>query len=149
MTEIQAAIGRYQLKQLPLWSSDRKRNGQYLTDSLAGIDGVRVTRPPEGVEHAYYKYYFFIVPDMLSRTWDRDRIVAEIHSSGTPCFTGSCPEIYREKAFSDLYGQIPRRPVAAELGQTSIMLNVHPGIDESHLDMAVKDVKRVIGKAVR
>ncbi len=149
ITEIQAAIGRYQLQQLPQWSSNRKRNGQYLTESLTGIGGVRVTRPPPGVEHAYYKYYFFVVPELLSSSWNRDRIVAEIHSAGTPCFTGSCPEIYREKAFSDLYGSSPRHPVAAELGENSIMLNVHPGIDESHLSRAVTDIKKVMVKAVQ
>lgn len=105
--------------------------------------------PPEYVEHAYYKYYFFVEPEALAMAWDRDRIVAEVHALGTPCFTGSFPEIYREKAFTDLYGETSPLPVASELGQTSVMINLHPGIDESHLDVAVRNISSVFAQAVR
>jgi dTDP-4-amino-4,6-dideoxygalactose transaminase len=148
LTEIQAAIGRYQLQKLPEWSGERKRNGQYLTETLSGIDGLRVTKPPVEAEHAYYKYYFFVDLKALSNSWSRDRIVSEICSTGTACFTGACPEIYREKAFVDIYGELPRLPVAVELGETSVMVNVHPGISEIHLAKVVDDVRAVMDKAV-
>lgn len=149
ITEIQAAIGRYQLKKLPEWSAARKRNGKFLCDALATVDGLRVTDPPPEIEHAYYKYYFFIEPDALSSNWDRDRVVAEIHAEGIPCFTGSCPEIYREKAFTDLNGPSARLPVATELGMTSVMLNVHPGIEEKHLDATIQAITKVMKQAVQ
>ena len=147
LTEMQAAIGRYQLTQMPDWSAARKRNGRFLNESLSEISGLRVPVVPDNSEHAYYKYYFFVLPEALGASWDRDRIVAEVHALGTPCFTGSCPEIYREKAFSDLYGELPPLPVAAELGGSSIMLNIHPGVEEQHLARYVQDIKSVIANA--
>ena len=41
----------------------------------------------------------FVRPERLRPGWDRDRIMAEIARRGVPCFTGSCSEIYLEKAF--------------------------------------------------
>ena len=148
LTEIQAAIGRYQLTKLPEWSASRKRNGQILNEALSGVKGLRIPSVPDHSEHAYYKYYFFVEPQVLSASWDRDRVVAEVHALGTPCFTGSCPEIYREKAFTDLYGETELLPIAAELGATSVMINVHPGVEEVHLNKYVQDIASVMSRAV-
>ena len=148
LTEMQAAIGRYQLTKMPDWSEARKRNGRFLNEALSAIDGLRVPVVPDHSEHAYYKYYFFVEPQALAASWDRDRIVAEVHALGTPCFTGSCPEIYRERAFTDLYGELPTLPVAAELGKNSIMLNVHPGIESGHLENYTSHIKAVLSDAV-
>ncbi len=46
-----------------------------------------------------YKYYTFIRPEALKAGWDRDQVMAAIRSEGIPCSTGSCAEIYLEKAF--------------------------------------------------
>lgn len=50
-----------------------------------------------------------------------------IEQRGVPGSVGVCPEIYREKAFVDA-GFVPpaRLPVARELGETPLMLPVHP-----------------------
>ena len=81
--------------------------------------------------HAYYKYYAFLRPDHLRPGWSRDRIVAEVTAKGVPCFSGSCPEMYDEKAFTRAGLQPPSRlPVARELGATSLMLLVDHTLDE-------------------
>ena len=57
-----------------------------------------------------------------------------ITAAGIPCFSGSCSEIYREKAFVAA-GLSPckRLPVARRLGETSLMFLVHPTLtDEPH-----------------
>ena len=148
LTELQSAIGSYQLEQLADWSQSRKRNGAWLCKSLGNIDGLRITIPGSAEDHAYYKYYFFVDPDKLAAGYNRDRIVAEITASGVPCFTGSCPEIYKEKAFTSLYGETAPLPVAEMLGQTSVLVNVHPGIEEEHLQHYVEVIQSVMLKAV-
>lgn len=148
LTELQSAIGSYQLEQLADWSQSRKRNGAWLCNALGNIDGLRITIPGSAEDHAYYKYYFFVDPDKLAAGYSRDRIVAEITASGVPCFTGSCPEIYKEKAFTSLYGETAPLPVAEMLGQTSVLVNVHPGIEEEHLQHYVEVIQSVMLKAV-
>jgi dTDP-4-amino-4,6-dideoxygalactose transaminase len=70
MTEMQAAIGRIQLTKLPKWLSLRKRNADILTQSFSHIPALRVTRPHDYIEHAYYKYYVFIRPEYLKDDWN-------------------------------------------------------------------------------
>jgi hypothetical protein len=44
--------------------------------------------------------------------------------AGLRVFSGSCSEVYREEAFSDM--PQPDLPVARALGATSLMTEVHP-----------------------
>lgn len=150
LTEIQAAIGRYQLgERLNDWVAMRTANAVTLNRELAGVDGIRLTVPPSHVKHAYYKYYFFLEPQLFSSDWSRDRLLAEINGSDVPCFTGSCPEIYREQAFVDLYGEHPGHAVARKLGETSMVLNIHPGVTEEHVVAAAAVIRQAIAKAVK
>ena len=143
LTEMQAALGRYQLGKVDGWVTQRRANVSVLNSMLREVEGVRVAVPDESTYHASYKHYCFIEPQSLRSDWDCNRIVSEVNSRGVPCFSGSCPEIYREKAFTDLYGETPRLEVARELGETSMMMNVHPGIStqqSAHFATTLKEV---------
>ena len=132
MTEMQAAIGRVQLKKLPAWLKLRKRNAAILSAKFANIPALRRTLPQANIDHAYYKYYVFIRPDRLKPAWNRDKIMHEMNARGIPCFVGSCSEIYLEKAFEDkFYNTI--KPVARDLGETSLMFLVHPTLAEKDM----------------
>jgi len=99
MTEMQAAIGRVQLRKLPEWTAIRRRNAAMLSAGFAKISGLRVLNVPEEFWHAYYKYYVFVRSEKLRQGWDRDRIMNAVIAEEIPCFSGSCSEIYLEKAF--------------------------------------------------
>lgn len=145
LTEMQAAIGRRQLRKLNDWVVVRRRNAAILTEAFSGMPGLRVTEPPENVRHAYYKYYVFIRPEQLKAGWDRDRIMNAVLAGGVPCFSGSSSEVYLEKAF-DGNGLRPaaRLPVASELGTTSLMFLVHPTLTEKDLKNVADAVKTVM-----
>lgn len=135
MTEMQAAIGRKQLIKLPDWVSARRRNAAILNRELADLPALRLTIPDDHVGHAYYKYYAFVRPERLRAEWSRGRIAATALAEGISCQSGICPEIYREEAFVEAgLGPAQPLPVAAELGQTSLMLPVDPTL--SSADMA-------------
>jgi len=148
MTEMQAAIGRVQLKKLDGWLFQRRKNAEQLTDCFKNIKGLRVTVPDEYISHAYYKYYVFLKPEMLKPEWDRMRLLNAIIAEGIPCFTGSCPEIYREKSFEAISGKVERLPVAKALGETSLMFLVHPTLGENEIDCTCKAVKKIMQEAV-
>jgi dTDP-4-amino-4,6-dideoxygalactose transaminase len=148
LTEMQAAIGRIQLTKLPQWLKRRRRNAAILTASFRCHPALRVTEPPAHVGHAYYKYYAFVRPERLKPGWTRDRIVSAITAQGVPCFSGSCSEIYREKAFTEA-GLGPAAPlrVAAELGKTGLMFLVHPTLTYDEMQHTCRVVKAVLAKA--
>ncbi len=148
MTEMQAAIGRRQLAKLPEWVRLRRRNAEILAGKWAGLTGLRLTPPPPEIYHSYYKYYAFVRPECLKKGWDRDRIMNAVVKEGVPCFSGSCSEIYLEKAFAG-NGMRPgaRLPVAKELGETSLMFLVHPTLTEADMEKTAQAVIRVMGDA--
>ena len=149
LTEMQAAIGRYQLGVLDDWVAQRRANVAAFNAVLSDTNGLRLTIPGNSAYHACYKYYCFVEPSQFKSDWDRSRVVAEINSQGLPCFTGACPEIYREKAFTDIYGEQESLPVAHELGDTSLLFNVHPGITPEQAKECAVVVRDVMDRAVQ
>lgn len=149
LTEIQSAIGRLQLRKLRGWVEKRRENAAQLADCFTRLSGLRVTFPPEHIGHSYYKYYSFVRPEALRAGWSRDRILAEIAAQGVPCFSGSCSEVYLEKTFPDEWRPKSRLPVARELGETSIMFQVHPTLRQEDIARTCEIVKQVITAATR
>lgn len=131
MTAMQARIGELQLERMAQWQEQRTRNAQALQDELAGHPALRFPQLDPENTHAWYKFYVFVRPDALKEGWDRDRILAALAAEGVPGLSGSCSEIYLEKAFQDAdLAPTGALPVARELGETSLMFLVHPTMSE-------------------
>jgi dTDP-4-amino-4,6-dideoxygalactose transaminase len=148
MTEVQAALGRIQLRRLPTWIEARRRNAEIWRCAIADLPAIRCPVPPADVLHSYYKFYAFVRPQALRAGESRDSILARLESEGLPCGVGSCSEIYLEKAFADLGWQPAERlPVARELGDTSMMFMVHPTLDLDELARAAQLLRVTVQQA--
>ena len=88
--------------------------------------------------------------DTLPEGWPCDRIMAEINALGVPYFSGSCSEVYLEKAFDDT-GLRPanRLPIAKQLGETSLMFLVHPTLTAAEIAQTVDAIDRVFGSMIK
>ena len=148
MTEMQAAIGRIQLKKMLEWHARRLEIANTIWAAATRIPGLRVPEVPAHIEHAAYKCYVFVAPESLNSGWSRDRIMAEINDCGAPCFTGGCPEVYLEKAF-DGTGFRPekRLPKARELGETSLMFLCHPTLTDEQVAKTCEVLEIVMHRA--
>jgi dTDP-4-amino-4,6-dideoxygalactose transaminase len=148
MTEMQAAIGRIQLKRMADWTARRQSNALAIDNTLSDFECIRLVVVPDYCEHAEYKHYAFIKPEKLNDGWTRDRIVEEINALGVPCFQGSCSEVYLEKAF-DNTGWRPSQslPNAKALGETSIMFLVHPTLTEDEVKKTCLVIEQVLKQA--
>jgi hypothetical protein len=147
MTEMQSAIGRVVLRKVPGWVATRQRYAKLLAEQFATISGLRVPLPSPDFGHAYYKFYAFVNPGALRAGWTRNRIMQAVADSGVPCFSGSCSEIYLEKAFGPELRPAKRLPIAKELGETSLMFLVHPTVSERHLLRTAESVRKVMSEA--
>ena len=148
MMEMQAVIGRIQLKRMPDWTAKRQANAAKLTQSLGKFACIRLVDVPDYIEHAQYKFYAFVNPGRLKTGWTRDRIVDELNALKVPCYQGSCSEVYREKAFDNT----PWRPQqrlknAVELGDTSLMFLVHPTLTEAETAFCCQHIEAVLTRA--
>jgi dTDP-4-amino-4,6-dideoxygalactose transaminase len=147
MTELQAALGRIQLQRLPDWLELRRRNAAILDAACAELPSLRVTLPPEGIGHAYYRHYVFVRPEALRPGWDRDRIITALAAEGIPSGSGACPEIYLERAVEEHLRPRERLPVAKELGETSLMFLVHPTLEVDDLEDTAEAIRKVMAHA--
>ena len=177
MLEVQAAVGRIQLRRMAGWTAQRNAHAAALVAALrpfAGVSGPvrlpvlgcsgcgcgcdagcgaggaqpRVQGCVQGCVHAQYKFYAYVQPQHLAPGWSRDRIAEAINAQGVPCFQGSCSEVYLEKAF-DGTGWRPatRLPVARQLGETSLMLLVHPTLTEAEVQHSCDVLQQVLALA--
>lgn len=158
LTEIQAAIGRVMLGKLDVWVDKRRTYARKFDRGLENVPGIRTTVPGDEVVHSYYKYYLFIDPDQLKSGWDRDRIMKSLNSSGIPCNTGICPEIYLEEVFKHYPFRLVSHtadnvsaflPVARALGETSMMFMLHPTLSPESIDFVIDRIRQVMKQAVK
>lgn len=148
MMEMQAVIGRIQLKRMSAWTASRTQNAEMILAAAKKLPALRVPVTPAHVTHAHYKSYVFVRPHQLAADWSRDRIIAEINASGVPCFSGSCSEVYLEKAFDNTgWRPAERLPVARELGETSLMFLVHPTLTKEEVHKTCRVLTEVMTRA--
>ena len=148
MTEMQAAIGRIQLKRMSYWHKKRLSNANSIWITAKQCKGLRVPVIPNYIEHAAYKCYVFVELGRLNKDWSRDRIIKEISALGVPCYSGSCSEVYLEKAFDDTKF-IPKERLtnARKLGEASLMFLVHPTLTEDEIQQTCNAIISVMNLA--
>lgn len=148
MTEMQAAIGRRQLRKLDRWVTARRDNAAILTRELQDVKGLRVPVPGSQVGHAYYKFYAFLETRDGYEGAYRDALIRRLRAAGVVCGPGSCSEIYLEKAFEHSTMRPRQRLYNARLlGETSLMFQVDPTLDARDmmkLGAAVKNAMSAI-----
>ena len=151
LTEMQSAIGRIQLQRMPGWTTARQANCQAIWETAGSLPGLRVPVVPEEIGHAGYKCYVFVDEAAVNEPVAdvRDRIMNAMVAEGVPCFSGSCSEVYLEKAFTDLgLGPQERLPVARALGESSLMFLVHPTLTAAEIDKTCEVLRKVMGSDV-
>ena len=151
MTEMQAALGRFQLTQIDSWVSKRLRNANAIWEAARKLNGLRVPDLKcvgcqancfslNGCRHAAYKCYVFVEGSQI----DRDKIMSSINNEGVPCFSGSCSEVYLEKAFDNTnFRPESRLPNAKKLGETSLMFLCHPTLTEDEIQRTCDALTKV------
>lgn len=152
MLEMQAAIGRIQLRRMPGWTAQRTAHAAALQHAMlpfAGPGGVlHLPAVPSHSVHAHYKWYAYVRPERLAPGWSRDRIIEAVSAQGVPCYQGSCSEVYLEKAFDNTgWRPAQRLPVARQLGETSLMLLVHPTLTAAEIDKTARVLADVLAQA--
>jgi len=145
MLEMQAVIGRIQLKRMKEWNAARVENAQLIWAACSLCPALFVPAVPKEIQHAAYKCYVYVRPERLASGWSRDRIVQSIVAEGVPCFSGSCSEVYLEEAFGNsAMRPSTRLPTAKSLGERSLMFLVHPTLNKHEIEKTCKTIQKVL-----
>jgi len=144
MNDMQGVIGRIQTGRMPIWQTQRLQFAEKIWNACKEISWLRVPEIGSEFIHAAYKCYVFVDAENLPGNWGRDRILDELITYDIPVYTGSCSEVYLEKAFDNTdYRPVTRLPNARELGETSLMFLVHPTLEDIHISKVINAIKKV------
>jgi dTDP-4-amino-4,6-dideoxygalactose transaminase len=137
----QAAVGLAQLAKLDGWLETRSRNAAIWMDALRAVDGVSVPLPRRGLRHAFYKLYAYLDERPGVRE-ARNEVLRRAGDIGLRVFSGSCSEVYLERAFDGF--PAPHCPVARSLGERSLMVEVHPTLKPELLARRAEALAEII-----
>jgi len=140
MTEMQAVIGREQLKYLDKQLKIRNRiTNLYINELKDFYTKYKLLQKPDfkcqtcplkqnvkscnKCKHAFYKLNLFINPKKVNQI----KLIEKLNKHKIQCGVGSCPEIYREKVFKKYKSQPKfRLKNAKKLGETSLVFPINP-----------------------
>ena len=131
MTDLSAAIGVVQIKNLQAWNAKRQENAVYLTAGLSKIKGVT---PPKIREHAGHVFHQYTI-----RIQDRDNAAQKLREKGigvgvhypTPIH---CQPLYKQMGYTDSL------PVAEAASREVLSLPVHPSVSKDDLDFIIQTI---------
>ena len=143
MTDIQAAIGIWQLKKLPWFQQRRRQLAETYQAAFAGVNGLRLPATHSEVDHAWHLYVLRLDADR----WNvpRDRFVEEMKRRNIGTSVHFIP-VHLHSYYRDKYGyQADDFPVALDNYRRMVSLPLNPRMsdaDAGDVIEAVRDIAR-------
>ncbi len=127
MTDVEAAIGREQLKRLDDMVAIRRRNADILNRGLADIPGIRVQKITPNGDHAWHQYC--VVVDKESFGCDRDGLAERLKEKGIATGVHYPRGLHQQPVFEEAYRKLSL-PNTEYLAENILALPVHHGLSE-------------------
>ena len=125
LDELQAALLRVKLPQLPAWTRQRQQVAAWYEQHLVGIAGLRLPAVAAGATHVYHLY--------VVHTPHRDALQQHLAAQGIGTLIHYPVPPHRQQAYAGLNMPVGRFPIAEELAATCLSLPMWPGMSEAHV----------------
>ena len=146
MTEIQAAIGNFQLKMLPFWVKKRNEYANKIKKIVKNYKFVSVFNYNKNYINAYYRLYILINQNYLKKNWNTEKIINELNKKKIICNFGACPLIYKEKVFLKKGYKLYLKN-AENLNNNTISFTIHPNLKSDYFKHLKKELNKIFKKA--
>lgn len=144
LTDIQAAVGIEQLKKLDHFNRLRNENAAYLTNALAGLNGLLLPQVPAGYEHTFHLY--LVQLDEKAFGMNRlDFIYEMLYSHGIKVGTHYSP-LHLTEAFRRRGHKPGECPIAENAGERIVTLPLNPRQTHEELDYMVECIYKLAKK---
>ncbi len=134
MTDMQAAVGRAQLRHFAGWQDRRALLARRYDQALAGVPGLRLPARPSGAAggHAWHLYVVQVGPEL---GLGRDELIAALAEQGVSCSVHFIP-VHHFPYFQELLGADPagRYPNADAAFERVVSLPLYPGLAAADVD---------------
>ena len=139
MTDVQAAVGRIQLRKLDALNARRIANAAHLRAGLADVPGVRLGPVPTDRVHVYHLFPVEIVADEYGMGKD-DFVYAMLNQFGIKVGTHYIP-LHYSTAFRNRGFRRGQFPVAEAVAERLVTLPIHPRQTREALDHLIDSVR--------
>lgn len=134
MTDVEAAIGREQLKRLDAMLARRRENADVLNAGLGQLPGVRPQSVTPGAEHAWHQYC--VVIEEAEFGMDRDLLAERLKAAGVASGVHYPRGLHQQPAYIDRYGA-QSLPATERVAETILALPVHHGMTPADANKVV------------
>lgn len=129
MTDVQAAIGRAQLCELPAWQMRREQIARRYDELLAAVPGLVRPMWPRGGRHAWHLYVVRVMPEFgLSR----DELIARLSEAGVDCSVHFTP-LHHFTYFAPTLGA-GDLPATDAVAQQVVSLPMYPALRDGEIE---------------
>ena len=134
MTDVEASIGREQLKRIEPMMDIRRRNAAVLTAGLADTEGVTPQVVTPETDHGWHQ--FSVVVDEQAFGCDRDALGARLRDRGIGTGVHYPKAVHQQPVYQERYG-VQSLPHAEHLAATLLSIPVHHGMTEEDAHFVV------------
>lgn len=142
MTDVEAAIGREQLKRLDDMLAVRRRNAEILNAGMTEIEGIRPQVKTANGDHAWHQYCVVVEKERYG--CDRDTLAEKLKTKGIATGVHYPRGLHQQPVFEDLYGKFSL-PNTEYLSENILALPIHHGLREQDVQAVVKAIREVQG----
>jgi perosamine synthetase len=129
MTDIAAALGICQLRNLDEANRQRARNAAYLTEGIKPIKGLIPPHIAENRNHVFHQYTIKVTPEYK---YSREILQKKLNENGVGTIIYYPTPIHQQPYYKKL-GYQDKLPVSESMAQQVLSLPVHPLVGEAGL----------------
>lgn len=138
MTDISAAIALEQLKKIDLFNEMRRRNAEFLTDSLKPMSDIVTPYSKPNHKHVFHLYTVNVDKEK------RDKFVDYLKINGIGCEVFYPKPLHLHNHFMKMGYRTGDFPIAEDISKRVFSLPVHPSLTSAELTKIVDTLKEVL-----
>ena len=142
LTDIQAALGRAQLRRLDALNEKRIFNAAHLTGGLSNIGGLETPYVDPRVRHVYHQYVVKVKDDLPIT---RDQLARELEARGIGTAIHYPLPVHHQPLYRRLGYPQDICPNAIEASKRVLSLPVHPLLNKEDLDYIIRSLREMAG----
>jgi dTDP-4-amino-4,6-dideoxygalactose transaminase len=137
MSDVQAAIGRTQLRELDTWQQRRSQIAERYTEALSGVPGLELPQPPLRGRHAWH-LYLVRVTEAFGLT--RDALVEELSLRGIGTSVHFIPLHHMPRYRHATVHSADGLPGADAVFPQLLSLPMHQGLTDDEIDLVARSI---------
>ena len=141
MTDIQAAVGRVQLRKLDVFNGNRIKNAAYLSAGLKDIPGLTLPKVLPGNTHVFHLFPVLIDEKKFGMGKD-DFIYAMLYERGIKVGTHYIP-LHYSKAFELRGFKKGQFPITETIAEKLVTLPINPRQTQESLDYLIGSIREL------